>query len=81
MTCGNHCLLAWTFESVMRSVVCCLIIMTHVKQIHCVALIEVRRTITFLHHLKSITFVDGIFDWLVLLNAVYIFALLGCLCD
>ena len=70
MTCGSHCLLAEMIESVRRHVACALIIMTKVKEFHCVALIEVRCNVTFSHLIESITFVDVFFDWLVLLNAV-----------
>ena len=60
------------FESVMRHVVCGLILMTHVRKIHCVALMGSRHIVTFIQLMTSVTFSDGIFAWLVLLNIVYI---------
>ena len=73
MTCGTNCLFDRTSERRRRPVACCLIIMKKVKLFYCVVLIEVRCTVTFSHCIEIIAFVDGFFDWLVLLNSVHIY--------
>ena len=75
----NHCLLARIFESVMHHVICGFLIMTHVTIFHCVVLTGLRNIVTFSHLMKSVTFSDVNFAWLVLLNIVYVSALLECL--
>ena len=73
LTGGNHCLLVERIERIMRHVAHGLIIMARVERFHCVALIEVRCTVTFSNLIKSVASSDEFFEWLVLLNAVHMY--------
>ena len=69
----SYCLFAEKIKSVSRPVVCNLM-MARVERFHCVVLIKVRCTVTFSFRIKIIAFMDGFFDWLVLLNSVHIYS-------
>ena len=71
----SYCLFAWIFERAMCSVACSLIVITRVWPIYYIALI-VLCTMAFVHRLKRVAFVDKIFAWLVMVNAICIFTLM-----